>query len=309
MIIARAPLRISFVGGGTDLKSFYSRYPGRVISTTIDKFVYIVVNPADFLHEFIMKYRETEVVKHPKDLIHDRFRESLLDLGLVSKGMEIASFMDLPAKTGLGSSSSFSVALIKALNAYMGKTIGKAQAAEAASRLEIDILKEPIGKQDQYAAAFGGFNVITFNPDGSVLVEPVFLDFKVRTALEDHLLLYYTGITRNASSVLGEQSKKVSENFETYKKMSDSVPKFRDYIVAGNFKAAAEMLHEGWLRKKSLGVNVSNTQIDSLYETGIKAGAGRKNFGSWRRRLPAVFGSAKKSRKDKSRFGQAGEKK
>lgn len=265
-------MRISFVGGGTDLKEFYSRYPGRVISTTINKFVYIAVNPAHFLNQYIIKYTETEVAKHPSEFKHPLFREALLKMG-INNGLEIASFADLPAKTGLGSSSSFSVAILKALSTYLGKPVSKQEAAEAASELEIDILKEPIGKQDQYAASFGGFNIFQFNSDGTVKVEPIFLDFRVRSALENHLLLYFTGLTRSAASVLSDQKSKIAENFETYKKMSDSVPVFKNKILNADFKGMAEMLHEGWLRKKTLSSKVSNSIIDNLYEAGIRAGA------------------------------------
>jgi len=273
MIIARAPLRMSFVGGGTDLPDFYRHYPGRVISTTLDKFVYVVINQAHLLNQFIVKYQVTETVKHPSELSHDRFRAALLEYGIVSNGLEIASFADLPAKTGLGSSSSFSVALIKGLNAYLGKTISREEAAAAAARLEIDILHEPIGKQDQYAAAFGGFNVFQFNADGSVKVEPVLLDFKKKADLENHLLLYFTGITRAAASVLSEQKNKITDNLETYKQMSDSVYEFRDKLLAGDIKGLAATLHQGWLRKKSLAASVSNSTIDVLYDAGMSNGA------------------------------------
>jgi len=273
MIIVRAPLRISFVGGGTDLKNFYSRYPGRVISTSINKYVYIVVNQHNLLNEFIIKYQITEIAKHPKEFQNNRFREALLKLGLVRKGLEIASFADLPSKTGLGSSSSFSVALLKALHIYLGKPISKEQAAKAACELEIDILKEPIGKQDQYASAFGGLNMFQFNPNGTVDVEPIFLDFKARAKIESHLLLHFTGITRDAASVLGAQNKRVADNFKTYKQMSDSVLEFKDKMVKGDVKGMAKMLHQGWLRKKTLSSGISNNAIDELYETGLKVGA------------------------------------
>ncbi len=272
MIIVRAPLRISFIGGGTDLPDFYSRYPGRVISTTIDKFVYITINPMYRDGRFIVKYQTVETVEKPEELKHDRVRAALLDLN-VKKGLELSSFADIPSKTGLGSSSSFSVALIKGLNALAGKTMSRGEAAEAACRLEIDLLREPIGKQDQYAAAFGGFNIFQFNSDHTVTVEPVLLDFKKRATLEDHVLLFFTGITRQASSVLVDQRSKIDKNFETYKQMSDSVYDFRDKLVEGDVAGMAAMLHEGWLRKKSLSDKVSNGPIDNLYEEGIRAGA------------------------------------
>ncbi len=273
MLISRAPLRISFVGGGTDIKEFYDKYPGRVISVSIDKFVYTVINHAELLDKFMIKYAEVEVAKNPDDLKHTRFREAFKKLGIDKGGMEIASFADLPAKTGLGSSSSFSVALMKALHANKGKKISKQEAAEEACDLEINILKEPIGKQDQYAAAYGGFNVIQFNPDGTVDVEPVFLDFKTRSDFEDHLLLFFTGMTRAAGDVLADQKERMADNFETYKQMSDSVLEFRDKLMAGDFRGLADMMSEGWKRKKSLGTKITNNETEVLYEAAIKKGA------------------------------------
>ncbi len=272
MIITRAPLRISFVGGGTDIKEFYSRYPGRVISTSIDKFVYIVTNQNDWSGKFIIKYLETETADHPREFKHTRFKEALLKLKL-STGMEIASFADLPAKTGLGSSSTFSVALMKALYANKGKDISREKAAKAACELEIDILHEPIGKQDQYAAAFGGLNVYTFNANGSVDIEPVPIDKQFQSEFENHTMLFFTGMTRPASSVLAEQKNKIEDNFETYKKMSDSVLVFRDKILNKDLRGMANMLHEGWMRKKTLASCVTNNKTDILYEAAIRAGA------------------------------------
>lgn len=271
MIIVRAPMRVSFVGGGTDLPDFYHQYPGRVISTTIDKFIYLSINQSYSPSKFILKYQTTEIVSDPKELKHDRFRTALIDMG-IKRGLEMGSFADVSSKTGMGSSSSFSVALVKGLNAHLGRSMSRAEAAEAACRLEIDLLKEPIGKQDQYAASFGGFNIFQFNPDDTVTIEPILLDYKKRAMLEDHLLLFFSGITRAASSVLADQRQKIVDNLETYKKMSDSVYDFRDKLVAGDIKGLSEMLHEGWLRKKSLSTKVSNSIIDELYETATKAG-------------------------------------
>lgn len=273
MIITRAPLRISFVGGGTDIQDFYQKYPGRVISSTIDKHVYTAINHGNLLDSFVIKYMDTETAKHPSEFKHSRFRETMVRLNVVSPGLEIASFADLPGNTGLGSSSSFTVALLKAINAHHGIAISKQQAAELACEIEIDILKEPIGKQDQYAAAYGGFNVFQFNPDGTVDVEPIFIDYKVRADLEDHVLLFFTGITRSASSVLSEQKTTMTEKFETYKQMSDSVLIFKDLLKEGDMQGMAAMLHEGWERKKSLSGAISNSAIDELYLTAQKHGA------------------------------------
>ncbi|MDO8469644.1 MAG: GHMP kinase [bacterium] len=272
MIISRAPLRISFVGGGTDLADFYHRYPGSVISTAIDKFVYVVINRTPLIHKVSARYSVSETVDFADELKHTRIKAALIDMG-IQKNIEIASFAHLPAKTGLGSSSSFSVALMKGLNAYVGKKIDKGEAAEAASRLEIELVGEPIGRQDQYAAAFGGFNVIKFNPDDTVTVEPVLLDYKKRLGLESHTLVFFTGITRHASSILTEQKANINKKFETLKQMADSVPEFRSRLVQGDFRGLGTMLHEGWLKKKSLASNISSGVIDGLYDAGMNAGA------------------------------------
>jgi D-glycero-alpha-D-manno-heptose-7-phosphate kinase len=272
MIVVRAPMRISFVGGGTDLPDFYRRSPGAVISTAIDKFVFVVINRTPLIDKVSARYSISETVDHASQLQHTRIRAALLDLG-IEKGLEIASFASLPAKTGIGSSSSFSVALMKGLHAYLGRNIGAAEAAEAASRLEIELVGEPIGKQDQYAAAFGGFNVFRFQSDGSVDVEPVLLDYRKRLALEQHVTVFFTGITRFASTVLGEQKANIDSKFDTLRDMAAMVPEFKRRLEDGDFEAIARMLHEGWLRKKGLASGVSNAVIDCLYETGLRAGA------------------------------------
>jgi D-glycero-alpha-D-manno-heptose-7-phosphate kinase len=272
MIISRAPMRISFVGGGTDLSDFYKRYPGRVISASIDKFIFIAINHAPFTNHVAARYSLTEEVRHPSELKHSRIREALLDLG-IHRNIEIASFAPIPSRTGLGSSSSFSVALLKGLHAYTGNRLDKRGVAEAACRLEIDLVKEPIGKQDQYAAAFGGLNVLQFNADGSVDVEPVLLDFKKRLGLEERLILFFLGTTRDASSVLTEQKANTERNFELLKRMSDSVPVFKEALLRSDYKCAGEMLLEGWTTKKQLASAISNSGIDTLYEVAMSQGA------------------------------------
>ncbi len=272
MIVVRAPLRISFVGGGTDLPDFYKKHPGSVISTAIDKYVYVVVNRTPLIDKISARYSISETVDHPSKLQHSIIKEALLDLG-IEKGIEIASFASLPAKTGIGSSSSFSVALMKALHAYKGKKMDKHEAAEAASRLEIELVGEPIGKQDQYAAAFGGFNVFTFNSDGTVTVEPVLINYKKRLDLENHLMIFFTGLTRAASSVLTEQKGNIGKKMDSLKKMAGMVPKFKSGLEKGDFKQLGELLHEGWLEKKGLASGMSNSVIDVLYETGKSQGA------------------------------------
>ncbi len=265
-------MRLSFVGGGTDLPDFYRRYPGRVVSAAIDQFVYVAVMRTPLVDKVSARYKVSETVDRASDIKHTRIRAALMDLG-IEKGIEIGSFASLPAQTGLGSSSSFSVALLKGLLAYQGRKIDARGAAEAACRLEIELLREPIGKQDQYAAAFGGLNVFEFRPDNYVGVEPVLLDYKKRLTLEDHLLLFYTGVTRLAASVLTEEKANIGKKFETMKEMSDSVPEFSKKLLAGDVRGMGEMLHEGWMRKKTLASNVSNSVIDKLYEAGMSNGA------------------------------------
>lgn len=273
MIITRAPLRISFVGGGTDLPAFYHQYPGRVISVTINKYVYAVVHPLPLVNKFVARYSKVEWVTHPKEFAHPSVRAALLDLGITDPGIEIATFADVPSKTGLGSSSSFSTALLKGLHAYLGKKLNAEETARAACRLEINLLKEPIGKQDQYAAAHGGLNLIQFNKDESVNVKPIFLDYKKSSLLEEHMFLFFTGVTRSASKILKVQNKGVNKHFETYKKMSDSVFDFEKLLLLGDVEGMGRMLHDGWLLKKSLAGNISSPAIDSLYKAGLSAGA------------------------------------
>lgn len=254
------------------MASFYTRYPGRVLSTAIDKYVYVVVNRTPLIGKISARYSISETVNHPSELQHTRIKAALLDAGITS-GLELASFASLPAKTGLGSSSTFSVALMKALGAYQGKKMNKGEVAEAASRLEIELLGEPIGKQDQYAAAFGGINVIQFNADHSVDVKPLLVDYKIRLGLEDSMLVFFTGLTRDAASVLTEQKANIDKKFETLKAMADSVPKAEELLSAADFEGLGKMLHEGWLMKKTLASNVSNRSIDTLYDVGMGAGA------------------------------------
>src|SRR3989344_2348050 len=272
MIVVRAPLRVSFVGGGTDFANFYTRTPGRVISTAIDKWVYLVINKTPMIDRISARYSITETVDKLDELQHTRIKAALLDLG-IEKGIEIGSFASLPTKTGLGSSSSFSVALMKGLHASFGRSLTSYQAAEEACRLEITLLGEPIGKQDQYAAAFGGLNRIQFNPDHSVEVKPILMNYHVQSKLEGHLLMFFTGITRFASKILIEQKNSISQKFDTLREMADSTFDFEKVLLKGDIKGVARILHSGWLLKRSIASAVSNSAIDNLYNIGIGAGA------------------------------------
>lgn len=272
MIIVRAPLRISFVGGGSDLADFYHNFPGQVISATIDKYVYVVINPAPLLKGITARYSKIENVNKVTALKNDRIRESMVYLG-VNDNMEIGTFSDLPVGTGMGGSSSFTVALIKGLSTYLGKRFDKIDIAKAACKVEIDMLKEPIGKQDQYASTFGGFNVFQFNPNETVDIDPLLLDYKKRIDLENHITVFFTGITREASAILSQQKANIGKNTETLKSMVDLVDSFKKNLMKGEFEALGALLHKNWLKKKALAAKVSNSAIDELYNCGIKMGA------------------------------------
>lgn len=272
MIILRAPLRISFVGGGTDLPAFYRISAGRVISAAIDKYVYVAINPTPLIKRVVARYSTVEMVHHSRELKNDRIREALLDLGIKSN-IEIGTFSHMHVGTGLGGSSSFSVALMKGLYSCLGRILDEREAAEAACRLEIDLVKEPIGKQDQFIAAFGGCNIFQFNPDESVEVDPLRLDLNARRNLEQHLLLCYTGIPRSAAVILRDQNAAIHKRLDTLKAMAESVDTFRTNLLAGYFEKMGMMLHQGWLQKKSLAPSISNAVIDEFYDSGMQAGA------------------------------------
>ena len=260
------------MGGGSDLPSFYHSHTGRVISAAIDKYSYVTIGHPPLVKKVAARYAISELVDDPRELKNDRIREGLLQFG-IEKEIDIGCFSDVPVKAGLGSSSSFSVALIRGLSAHVGKRMSKEEAAAEASKLEIERLGEPIGKQDQYAAALGGINVLEFNADESVTVQPVRIDFKRRFEFENHLLVFFSGITRDASSVLTEQNQNADKNVETLKKLTELVLTFRDKLLSGDFEALGGMLHESWIQKKTLASKISNPAMDAYYEAGMKNGA------------------------------------
>lgn len=273
MIISRAPLRISFAGGGTDLPAVYKQFDGCVLSTTIDKYVYFAIKPTPLVDSIIVKYRNIEITRHPSEITHSRIREALIKHAIVKEGIEIASFADVPAKTGLGSSSTFTVALLAGLLAYQRKDFTTELIAREACELEINIINEPIGKQDQYASAFGGWNIFRFFKDESVVREKILIDEAIEKKVLSHMLLIYTGITRDASAILSNQHQYINTKIDVYKKMSAMVEPFAGALLTGHVKKMAELLHEGWQYKKSLSAAISNSTLDILYEAGVKAGA------------------------------------
>lgn len=274
MIITRTPFRISFVGGGSDMETFYSRYPGAVLSTSINKFMYISSHRFFFPGQIRVKYSETETVNQIDDLKHPLLREAMRLTGVTS-GIEISSIADIPAGTGMGSSSAFTVGLLQCLYAVKRHYVTHEQLASEACHIEIDILGEPIGKQDQYAVAFGGLNIIHFKPDGNVSVEPLYIKNEIYRQLQDNLVMLYTGYQRKASDILSEQKKNSSqeEKFNILKSMVSLVPDLRNCLYSGQLDDFGKILHENWILKQKLASQISNSQIDEIYNAGIQAGA------------------------------------
>lgn len=275
MIISKTPLRISFVGGGSDIESYYSKSGGAVVSTAIDKYVYITVNKK-FDDHIRVSYSKTEEVKHVDEIDHKLVKE-ILKFHKLKGGVEITSIADIPSRgTGMGSSSSFSVGLLHCLYAYKNKYISAERLARESCYIEIQKCKEPIGKQDQYTAAYGGFNFIQFNTDGSVKVEPLIFQKKTRDALKRSLLLFYTGVTRSASEVLREQNNNISmytEKRKMVEKMVELTYFLREDLQRNRLDTFGEILHKNWIFKKSLTGGISNPQIDKWYEIALKNGA------------------------------------
>lgn len=275
MIITRTPLRISFAGGGSDLPSYYRQYGGAVVSTAIDKYIYVTINKK-FDEAIRLSYSKTELVASVGEIEHAIARAAL-GLTKISGGVEITTIADIPATgTGLGSSSAFTVGLLHALYAYQGRYVGAAQLGAESSHIEIEVCNAPIGKQDQYAAAYGGFNLIKFAPDGQVKVEPLLCAPETRAALERNILVLYTGRSRSADSILAEQSANSASSSctqEILHQMTALVTAFAQALQKGDCEAVGGILHEGWELKKRLASGISNPVIDGWYEKGRKAGA------------------------------------
>jgi len=274
MIITRTPFRVSFVGGGSDLRKFYSKNGyGAVISSAIRKYMYIIIHPY-FHNKVRIKYSRTEDIEHIDEIQHPIVRECLRKVN-AERGLEIASFADVPSGTGLGSSSSFTVGLLNALHAWQGKVMSPEVLAKEACEIEIDILGEPIGKQDQYAAAYGDLNYIRFDSDESVFLDPIICKPGIRAVLEKNLLMFYVGNERKSSHVLDEQKENMghTEKYEAVRKMVNLSESLGESLTMGNVENFGEILHEGWLLKKELASNISNALINGYYEKALKAGA------------------------------------
>jgi D-glycero-alpha-D-manno-heptose-7-phosphate kinase len=275
MIISSAPFRISFAGGGSDLPVFCRRRKGAVLSTTIDKHVYISIHPYFNRRQTLLKYSRNELVDRVEEIQHPIFLAALLDL-CPQGGLEIVSTADIPSGTGLGSSSTFTVALLHALYAFRGVFSSKEKLARAACQIEIDRLGEPIGRQDQYAAAYGGLNFMEFLPDGGVVVTPLLLTRETVAALERNLLLFYTGQQRDARGVLSDQQEQVAaseEKFDNLARMADFAYQMRDQLLAGELAGFARSMHESWLLKRALSPRIGTARIDQYYQRAIEYGA------------------------------------
>jgi D-glycero-alpha-D-manno-heptose-7-phosphate kinase len=266
---------MSFVGGGSDMIDYYRESPGMVVSTAVNKFIYVTVNKK-FDNGIRVAYSKNEEVVSVGDLDHKLVRAAL-NLLQIDGGVEITTVADIPSRgTGLGSSSTFTVALLHALRAFQGRNSSSAQLAEAACHIEIDVCGEPIGKQDQYAAAFGGFNTIEFFPDETVKVTPLVVQPETVGTLEDNLLMLYTGITRSASDLLQKQGEGVRSDIskrQALDRMVSFCGDFRSALERGSPDEVGPILHENWLLKKTLAQGVSSSAIDDWYQAALRAGA------------------------------------
>jgi D-glycero-alpha-D-manno-heptose-7-phosphate kinase len=274
MIISRTPLRVSFVGGGSDLPSFYREYGGAVVSTAIDKFIYITLNKK-FDNAIRVAYSKNEEVSSVHEIEHPLVRAAVEFVRLTG-GVEITTIADVPSHgTGLGSSSSFTVGLLHVLNAYLGKYVSAGTLGADSCKIEIDMCGEPIGKQDQYAAAFGGFNYITFNADDSVVVSPIICRKETTDEIQRNILLLYTGVTRSASQILKTQNIEIQTDRQKQRALQRMVylaAMMRDELNRNNVDAFGEILHENWQLKKSLGDGITTSDIDKWYDVARNVG-------------------------------------
>lgn len=275
MIISKTPLRMSFVGGGSDLPVFYRKFGGAVVSTALNQFVYVSVNKK-FDQRIRVSYSRTEDARSVDHIKHPLVREALKMLAM-DGGLEITSIADIPAKgTGLGSSSSFTVGLLHALHAYASRYASPERLAQESCRIEIERCGEPIGKQDQYAAAYGGFNFIEFHPDDSVCVERIICKRETLQQLQANILVFFTGITRRASGVLRNQQKTMHEDKakqQVMLRMVELARHLKTELQKDNLEVFGQIIHENWELKRSLTHEVSTSQIDDWYARARKAGA------------------------------------
>ncbi len=276
MIITRSPLRITLGGGGTDLPSYYQQHGGFLIAAAIDRYVYITIHQT-FVDELIIKYSKLERVARASELQHPLIREALALTGLEGPYLEITSMADIPAGTGLGSSGSFTTALLKALHAYRKNLIHPRELAEQACHIEIDRLGEPVGKQDQYIAAFGGVTCFEFTPDGQVAASPLKIDSETLYNLEDNLLLFFTGYSRSAGQILQDQDARSRQGdpamLQNLHAIKDIAYKTKAALEAGDVRGFGELMNVHWQHKRRRSGGMSNGEIDRWYDLALENGA------------------------------------
>jgi D-glycero-alpha-D-manno-heptose-7-phosphate kinase len=276
LIITRSPLRISLGGGGTDLPSYYRNHGGFVLSAAINRYVYITINEA-FRPRIILKYSKLEDVERWEEIQHPIIREALKLTGIMGPYLEIVSLSDIPAGTGLGSSGSFTTALLRALHTMKRSFVPPEELAEQACHIEIDLLKEPVGKQDQYISAFGGITCFEFLPDDTVIAEPLKIAAETLANLEDSLLLFFTGASRSAAEVLRDQDTRTRENatemLNNLHLTKQLGHESRDALVSGDLRKFAELMHVHWEHKKKRSPGMSSSFIDEMYELARAHGA------------------------------------
>jgi D-glycero-alpha-D-manno-heptose-7-phosphate kinase len=272
MIITQTPLRISIAGGGTDLPGYYREHGGYVVSTAIDKYLYVIVK-ARYDDKIYVDYSRKEIVDSVDEIQHELVREAARAAGMTN-GFEVAMMADIPSEgSGLGSSSSLTVGLLNAFHQYRGEQVGPERLAQEACRIEIDILGKPIGRQDQYIAAYGGLCTFQFNPDDSVTMERIDIPPGGKRRLGSNILLFFTNIVRQANAILSEQSERIVDTVGFHHEIKALAHEVRDAIYAGNYDAIGDVLHRNWMLKKQLANGVSNPQIDGMYDAAMGGGA------------------------------------
>jgi len=275
MIITRSPLRITLGGGGTDLPSYYRQFGGFLISAAIDKYVFVTVM-RPFISGIFLKYSHLEKVETVDEIQHPIIREAIRMMDFKTPQLEITTLADIPSGTGLGSSGSFTTALLKALFAHRRRLLLPDELARLACEIELDILKEPIGKQDQYIAAYGGITCFEFNADNSVNAYPLQISMDTLFDLEDNLLLFFTGFSRSASNILKDQDKRSKEMDEDMLNnmhyVKDLGLRSKDALMSGRTSDFGSLMHEHWEHKRKRSSGMSNPQIDEWYELGMKNG-------------------------------------
>lgn len=272
MIIVQTPLRLSFFGGGTDFREFLREEEGCVLTSAIDKYIYVIIKER-FDDLIRVGWTRTEMVASVDEIQHELVREALRKVGIL-RGVEISTMADIPsAGSGLGSSSTVTVGLLNAMYQYRGEQVSDERLAREACEIEIDVLGKPIGMQDQYIAAYGGLRFIRFLPDGQVRLEHLWLSEQDKSRLSEHILLFYTGVERRSADVLGEQQANINDRRAELRAIRDLAWQARSCLDARDFAGLGELLHRSWQLKKRLASKVTNGSIDALYDRARAAGA------------------------------------